>query len=109
MKATLVGLIVVSALALLTACDMMKKTQLENAVVKALAADPRTKDYKFEVSLDDAGAVTITGEVGLAADIDAVTEIAKKVPGVRSVHNNCKVPEESSGQIQDTVAPQLGF
>jgi hypothetical protein len=91
-----------------TSCDMMKNSQLEQKVVKALAADPRTKSFDFEVSVKAPGEILITGEVFVPADIDAVTEIAKAVPGVTTVQNNCKVPEESSGMMQDTVVPGVG-
>lgn len=93
---------------LLGGCDMLKNSQLEGAVAKALAADPRTKDYKFEVSLQNPGEVLITGEVYTAEEIDAVTEIASGVEGITSVVNRCKVPEESSGMFQDTVVPGVG-
>lgn len=99
---------VVSSLFLVGSCEMLKGSQLEGAVLKALATDPRTKDFKFEVSQQNPGEVLITGEVYAAADIDAVTEVAKQVKGVTSVVNRCKVPEESSGMMQDTVVPGIG-
>ena len=88
---------------LLAGCSMIKSTQIEQAVTRALADDQRTASFSFEVSCDDNGAVTITGEVYTPGDIDAVTEIAKAVEGVTAVNNRCHVPEESSGMMQDTV------
>jgi hypothetical protein len=95
-------------LALSNGCEMMANNKLEQAVTKALAADARTKSFDFEVSVTEPGTVLITGEVYQAADSDAVTAVAKAVPGVTKVQNNCKVPEESSGMMQDTVVPGVG-
>jgi hypothetical protein len=90
-------------LALLAGCGLIKSSQIEQAVTKALADDSRTTSFTFEVSCDDAGAVTITGELFKPEDIDIVTEIAKSVKGVTNVINNCHVPEPDSGLMQDTV------
>jgi hypothetical protein len=95
-------------LASISGCEMMANTKLEQAVTKALANDARTKTFDFEVSVNAPGEVLITGEVFTPGDIDAVTEIAKAVPGVKAVQNNCKIPDESSGMMQDTVVPGVG-
>ena len=88
-------------------CDLMKGSQIENKVVAALAKDPRTSAYEFEVSYE-AGTVSITGEVYKPEEMDAVAEIAKAVPGVSSVVNNCHVEEQgSNGMIQDDTVPML--
>ncbi len=89
----------------LAGCDVIKSTQLEQAVVKALAGDDRTKSYSFEVSHQDEGEVLITGEVYSAAEIEAVTEIASAVDGVTKVVNRCKLEETGSGMMQDSVVP----
>jgi hypothetical protein len=91
-------------------CDIIKQTSLEESVMKALNADPRTKDYKFEVSVQGPGEVMITGTVALAKDIDAVTEVAKQVKGVKQVDNHCKVEEPGSNIMQDETvdAPGIG-
>lgn len=89
-------------LLLLAGCDIVKGTQVEQAVVKALAADQRTASFEFEVSYEE-GTVTITGEVFKPEDVDAVTEIAKAVKGVSQVVNKCHVPEPGSNMMQDTV------
>ena len=102
---TIILLAAVSAIALLSACSVMQATRVEQAVVKALAADSRTSSYKFEVSYQPGGKVLVTGEVFSAADIDAVSEIAKGVTGVTEVVNHCKVEEQSSGMIQDETVP----
>jgi hypothetical protein len=104
----LVALAFCLLLAGVAGCEMMANTKLEQAVTKALANDSRTKTFDFEVSVGAPGEVLITGEVFTLGDIDAVTEIAKAVPGVKAVQNNCKVPEESSGMMQDTVVPGVG-
>jgi osmotically-inducible protein OsmY len=88
---------------LLAGCDIIKGTQVEQAVVKALAADQRTSSYTFEVNYDGSGTVTITGELFKPEDMDAVTEIAKAVKGVTTVVNKCHVPEPGSNMMQDTV------
>jgi osmotically-inducible protein OsmY len=87
---------------LLAGCDIIKGTQIEQAVTKALAADQRTSSFEFEVSFAD-GTVTITGEVFKPEDIEAVSEIAKAVKGVTNVVNNCHVPEPGSNMMQDGV------
>ncbi|MBN2082262.1 BON domain-containing protein [bacterium] len=84
-------------------CDVVKSAQLEQAVIKALKDDPRTAEYTFEVSLQDAGQVLITGTVFTPAEVDYVTEIAKSVEGVELVLNRVAVEEPGSGLIQDEV------
>jgi hypothetical protein len=93
----------------LCGCSIIKQASLEQAVAKALAADPRTKDYKFEVSLQQPGEVLITGEVGTKQDIDDVTAIAKAVPGVTKVDNRCKTEEPGSGMVQDMTVDGTGL
>ena len=85
-----------------TGCDIMASTRVEQDVLAALAADPRTSQSTFEVSNDE-GTVTITGEVYSLEEMDAVTEIAMTVEGVTKVLNRVSMPEESSGLMQDTV------
>ena len=95
-------------LATAAGCDMLKQTNVETSVTQALGADPRTKDYKFEVSVQSPGEVLITGTVGTAQEVDAVTEIAKKVKGVTKVDNRCKVEEPGSNMIQDETVDTPG-
>lgn len=83
----------------------MQGTRVEQAVTKALAADSRTASYEFEVSYEEGGKVLITGEVFSAAELDAISEIAKGVAGVSEVVNNCKVEEPGSGMLQDETVP----
>jgi len=88
-----------------TGCDVMQSSKIEQAVVKALAADPRTAEYTFEVSYQGDGDVLITGEIFKPEEADYVTEIAMGVKGVTHVTNNVHVEEFSNGLIQDEVVP----
>jgi osmotically-inducible protein OsmY len=85
----------------LAACSIIQGTKVENAVLKALASDQRTAEYKFDVSRGDDGAILITGKVFKAEELAAVTEIAKAVPGVKSVVNRCSLEETGNGMLQD--------
>jgi osmotically-inducible protein OsmY len=85
----------------LAACSIIQGTKVENAVLKALAGDQRTAQYKFDVSRGDDGTILITGKVFKAEELDAVTEIAKAVPGVKSVVNRCSLEETGNGMLQD--------
>jgi osmotically-inducible protein OsmY len=87
------------------ACDVMQSTQIEQAVVKALAADPRTAEYTFEVSFQGDGEVLITGEIFKPEEADYVTEVAMEVKGVTHVLNRVHVEEFGSGMLQDEVVP----
>jgi osmotically-inducible protein OsmY len=69
-------------LVLAVSCDVMQASKIEKAVVKALAADPRTADYTFEVSYQGDGEVLITGELFKPEEADYVTEVAMGVKGV---------------------------
>jgi len=102
---TLLTIAVLTMCGLLLSCDIIAGTKLESAVKKALADDPRTSSYSFEVSLQDDGSVLITGEIYKPDDFAAVTEIAKSVEGVERVTNRTRVPEEGSGMVQDHVVP----
>ncbi|MCC7478979.1 BON domain-containing protein [bacterium] len=90
-------------LACASGCDLMAKSKLEGAVLKALKDDPRTSQYSFEVSLQENGVVLITGEILKDEDKAAISEIAEAVPGVQSVMNNCAVAEPPSDMMQDPV------
>jgi osmotically-inducible protein OsmY len=95
---------IAALLAVLAAsCDIMASTKLEQAVVKALAADPRTAEYTFEVSYQEQGKVLITGEVFKPEEADYVNEVALTVKGVTEVLNHVSVEEFGSGMIQDEV------
>ena len=98
-------LLLIAVALLLCACMMLKTTRIENAVLDALAKDPRTAGDQFEVSVKQDGSVLITGKVGTNEEYDAVNELAKAVPGVTFVANNCSVEEPSSGQLQDETVP----
>ena len=102
---TLMTILLLAVVTMLLGCDIIAKTQLENAVKKALADDPRTKQYTFEVSVQDDGSVLITGEIYKAEDSAIITEIAQAVDGVEKVVNRTKVAEEGGGMIQDHVVP----
>jgi GTP-sensing pleiotropic transcriptional regulator CodY len=93
--------------ALVLSCELFAASRIENAVTTALKKDPRTASYSFEAALREDGAVAITGEVDMDSDLAVVAEIASKVPGVKSVINNCHVREESSGMLQDDVVPMF--
>jgi len=94
---------------LLAGCQMLGQWNVEKEVEKALANDQRTARYMFNISATDQGVVTITGEVDTPADLDVVTEIAKKVKGVVTVINNCTSPEPNTNPIMDdTVTPGVG-
>jgi len=94
---------IVLLLLLVCSCDIIASTQLEQAVVKALAGDGRTKSGSFEVSHHGGGRVLITGEVDNDEMKAAVGEVARAVEGVTSVINQCSLPEHDSGLMQDTV------
>ena len=85
----------------LSACSIIQGTKVENAVLKALADDQRTAQYKFDVSRSDNGAILITGKLYKAEEIAIVTEIAKTVPGVKAVVNRCSIEEPGSNMLQD--------
>jgi hypothetical protein len=53
------------------------------------------------VSRQDDGSILITGKVAGNEEVDAVTEIAKSVPGVKTVVNRCSVEEPGSNLMQD--------
>jgi len=84
-------------------CDVMQSARIEQAVVKALAADPRTAEYTFEVSYQGDGDVVITGEIFKPEEADFVAEIAMGVKGVTHVTNRVHVEEFGSGMLQDEV------
>lgn len=86
---------------LFAACSIIQGTQVENAVLAALAKDSRTSQYEFNVVRQDDGAVVITGKVFAPEEINAVTEIAKSVKGVDKVVNNCSLEEQGSNMLQD--------
>lgn len=93
---------------LAASCDLIQGNKLQGAVLNALSNDPRTSQYKFEVSDEGNGAIAITGEVYKQEEIDAVTEIAKAVPGVKEVMNRCHIEDTGgNGQIQDETVPLL--
>ena len=96
-------LVVPLCIVILASCDLIASTQLEQAVVKALGADPRTGASAFEVSHQGDGEVLITGEVASDTERAAVTEVAQAVEGVTNVINRCKIPETGGGLLQDTV------
>lgn len=102
-KAILLLLALVLILPVISGCDIMASSKLESAVLKALKDDPRTAQYTFEVSLQDNSTVLITGELLREEDKEVVSEIAKSVPGVTNVRNNCAVPEAPSDMMQDPV------
>jgi osmotically-inducible protein OsmY len=84
---------------LLSSCDIMASSKLEGAVVKALHADSRTKEFTFEVSHEGEGRVLITGEVDTPAQIDAAKEVAAAVEGVTSVSARIEVADNSSSSL----------
>jgi BON domain len=88
-------------------CSIIKSTRIENKVMAALNADPRTSKEDFQVSLQADGTVRITGEVQTKDELDAVSEIAKGVTGVKQVLNQCTVPDYSNNQFQDTTDPMF--
>jgi hypothetical protein len=90
-----------TALLLLAGCEMAAGWKLEKAVLDALAKDQRVAMSTFDVSATDAGVVTITGEVEVPEKLDVVTEIAKAVPGVTSVVNNCTYPDTIQNPLMD--------
>jgi len=100
-----ITILLIAIAVLLSACTMLKTSRLEAAVLAALGHDSRTSSCQFEVSAQEDGTVLITGKLGTNAEYDAVSEIAKAVPGVTSVTNNCAVEEPSSGLLQDETVP----
>jgi osmotically-inducible protein OsmY len=92
-----------ASLLLIAACSMLQTAKVESDVKAALAKDTRTAQYSFDVSCDEKGVVTITGELPEPGLADIVTSIAKVVPGVKEVLNRCSVPEPGSNLMQDTV------
>ena len=96
-------LVIFLCMLLLASCDLIAATQLEQAVVKALADDPRTASSSFEVSNQGDGEMMITGEVASDVERAAVMEIAQAVEGVTKVLNRCSIPDTGGGMLQDTV------
>ena len=100
----LLPILLLVLLTLACSCDVIKSTQIENGVVKALAGDSRTSDFTFQVSHEGDGRVLITGEVDTAEQIEAVKEIAAAVDGVADVSVRIGITDNSSsGLMQDTV------
>jgi osmotically-inducible protein OsmY len=59
---------------------------LSSKVWAAMAKNPLTRSAGLEVTASD-GNVTITGNVGSSKAIEAVTELAKAVPGVKTLRS----------------------
>jgi len=96
-------LLIALAVPALLGCDVVQSTRIEQAVVKALADDPRTAEYTFEVSYQGDGQVLITGTIFRPEESDFVQEIALGVEGVTTVLNRVAVEEPGSGLMQDEV------
>jgi osmotically-inducible protein OsmY len=67
-------------------------TELSTTVINALHNDPRIQQYTRNIEVTaDRGIITLTGTVPSTQISDAVEEIARKAPGVITVHNELKV------------------
>lgn len=109
MRMLILLLAIVAITAFVSGCDVMQATRIEHAVLKALADDPRTAEYTFEVSYQGNGEVMITGEIFKPEEADFVTEVAMSVKGVTHVLNKVHVEEFSNGLLQDETVPQPFF
>lgn len=64
----------------------LEDASLCSKVWAAMASNPLTRSAGLEVTAHD-GSVTITGNVGSTKAAEAVAEIARAVPGVKSLHS----------------------
>jgi osmotically-inducible protein OsmY len=67
-----------------------KEMDLNDRLLKALAASPQTKDAAIEV-VNENGLITLVGEVDSRETRQAVEQTVANEPGVISVINNLKV------------------
>ncbi len=67
-------------------------TDMSTTIFNELHNDPRTQQYTKNIEVaSDRGIITLTGTVPSAQVSEAAEEIARKAPGVISVHNELKV------------------
>lgn len=67
---------------------------LNNRLLKALAASPQTKDAVIEL-INENGLITLSGEVDTPETRQAIRQIVANEPGVISVFNNLKITANS--------------
>jgi osmotically-inducible protein OsmY len=75
-----------------------KPVDIEEDVKQALLLDPATESYSVQVKANDAGVVTLTGQVQSWAEKALTGEIAKGVKGVTGLNNKVEIvyPEKRS-------------
>ncbi len=67
-------------------------TDMSTSIINELHNDPRTQQYTRNIEVtSDRGIITLTGTVPSQQVSEAAEEIARKSPGVISVHNELKV------------------
>ncbi|MAU00117.1 MAG: hypothetical protein CL608_23500 [Anaerolineaceae bacterium] len=67
---------------------------LNDRLLKALAASPQTQDAVIEI-INENGLITLTGEVDTPETRQAIRQIVSNQPGVISVVNNLKITAHS--------------
>jgi hypothetical protein len=75
---------------------------LATAVHDGLAHDSRVNSMQVRVSARE-GIVQLSGTVPRQADRDAAEDVARKVAGVRDVHNNIVVDSNPAGPGQSPI------
>lgn len=76
-------------------CSKMTDAQITDAVKAKLAATPSLKDQTIGVATS-AGVVTLTGNVKTSSSKGVATRMAKGVPCVKKVVNNCEAEKKSA-------------
>lgn len=79
---------------------MMDDTTITTRVNHAMMKDKIVKARQIDVDTID-GHVTLTGAVATANEAKRATQIARGVPGVKSVSNNIQIGERSFGDVWD--------
>lgn len=83
---------------------------LQADVNTALFSDPATESYEINVKANDAGKVTLSGEVDSWQERNLAEKVAKGVRGVTSVSNQLSIEykdERPDGEIQEDIEARL--
>lgn len=75
-------------------CTTMTDAQITDAVKAKLAGTPSLKDQTIDVATS-AGVVTLTGKVKTSSSKGVATRMAKGVPCVKKVVNNCEAEKKT--------------
>ncbi|MEP0814994.1 MAG: BON domain-containing protein [bacterium] len=114
----LAGLLFFVFIISVASCDQLKnavmgddgtKNDLAKAVQAKLDSDELLAAAGVVASADPkTGEVTLRGEVSLPELIQKAEELAKSVPGVKSVVNRVIMQEQDSGMLQEPVNTPAG-